>query len=363
MASENTAIHDLLAGLQRKPVNQDPDDDVLFAGSRRDDAGPRRVPRGTEPPPNLFAMPPPPVAGPLPPAQLAVSLPRPFLHQPSVGTDKHLATSRVSRTAATRTNKKLYFVPAGLAIVAAVLVAILMGNKDDQAVKVAASGVAAGDKPAEVIALEAANAAKVATPPSVTPITEPAAAAAAPSVTPITEPAAAPAAVAALPKDAVAPAEVVPASAFVASQDGTTVPTVPTAPAAAAATTETEAPAAVAEESPAPKAKKSRRELAREKRAAKRATKRTTKREPKQVARAEKAEKTDSKLNGNGALAVSSSQPREVWVDGRNSKRMTPVRVLLKPGKHKVTLFDKAKGTAKTFEVEIKPNTTTKVAK
>jgi hypothetical protein len=60
---------------------------------------------------------------------------------------------------------------------------------------------------------------------------------------------------------------------------------------------------------------------------------------------------------------VSSSQPREVWVDGRNSKRMTPLRVLLKPGKHKVTLFDKDHGTAKTFEVEIKPDTTTKIAK
>jgi hypothetical protein len=334
------------------------DDDVLFAGSRREGAAPRRMPKGTEPPPNLFAMPPPPVAAPLPPPQLAVSLPRPFVHQPSVGTDKHLATSRVSRTAVTGTNKKLYFVPAGLAIVAAVLVAILMGDKDDdKATRVAAS--AADAKPAAVLAVEAA-AANVEAPPSVTPITEPVAAPpAVASVTPI-EPAAAPAATAALPKDAVAPAEVVPASAFVASSGGTTVPTVPTV---AAATTESEAPAPAAEAAPAPKAKKSRRESAREKRAAKRASKRATKRERKQVARAEKSDKADGKLNGNGALQVSSSQPREVWVDGRNSKRMTPLRVLLKPGKHKVTLFDKDKGTAKTFEVEIKPDATTKVSK
>jgi hypothetical protein len=361
MASENTAIHDLLAGLQRKPLDQDPDDDVLFAGSRRQDAGPRRVPRGTQPPPNLFEMPPAPVAGPLPPAQLAVSLPRPFVHQPAVGIDKHLATSRVSRTAVTRTNKKLYFVPAGLAIVAAALVAILMGGKDDKATTVAAS--ASDAKPAAVIALDAA---KAAAPPSVTPIAVPAAPAApsTPSVTPIepaAAPAVAPAAIGALPKDAVAPAEVVPASAFVAST-GTTVPTVPTVP-AAATTTDTAAPGAVAEAAPAPKAKKSRRELAREKRAAKRGTKATTKRATKQVARADAPEKTDAKLGGNGSLAVSSSQPREVWVDGRNSKRMTPLKVLLKPGKHKVTLFDKDHGTAKTFEVEIKPNTTTKVAK
>src|SRR5688572_3406455 len=124
MASENTAIHDLLAGLQRKPLDQDPDDDVLFAGSRRDDGGLRRVPRGTQPPPNLFEMPPA-VAGPLPPPQLAVALPYPQHGQ-------YLATSRVSRTEVTRTNKKLYLIPAGLAIVAAVLVAILMGSKDEK---------------------------------------------------------------------------------------------------------------------------------------------------------------------------------------------------------------------------------------
>ncbi len=359
MASENTAIHDLLAGLQRKPLDQDPDDDVLFAGSRRDDGGLRRVPRGTQPPPNLFEMPPA-VAGPLPPPQLVVALPYPQHLGAAHG--EYQATSRVSRSAVTRTNKKLYFIPAGLAIVAAVLVAILMGSKDDKPAQIAASGAATDDKPPAEVALEAAQPAAL---PSVTPITEPAAApAAGTSVTPI-EPAVAPAATTVEPsKDAVSPPEVVPASSFVAAQ-GTTVETVPTVP-VAVATTEPAAAATDAVEAspaPAPKAKKSRRELAREKRAAKRGSKRTAKRETKQVARAEPAEKSEGKLNGNGALAVSSSQPREVWVDGRNSKRMTPLRVLLKPGKHKVTLFDKEHGTAKTFEVEIKPDTTTKVSK
>lgn len=359
MASENTAIHDLLAGLQRKPLDQDPDDDVLFAGSRRDDGGLRRVPRGTQPPPNLFEMPAP-VAGPLPPPQLAVALP-----YPQVAHGQYQATSRVSRTAVTRTNKKLYLIPAGLAIVAAVLVAILMGSKGEKPTQIAASGAPTGSAESndEQPAVDV-QAAKPVALPSVTPITPPAAAPpAGTSVAPI-EPAAAPA-VAAAPgepsKDAVSPPEVVPASAFVAAQ-GTTVETVPTVPASSepAAAPETDA----AEAAPAPaKAKKSRRELAREKRGAKRASKRTTKRETKQVARAEPAEKTEGKLNGNGALAVSSSKPREVWVDGRNSKRMTPLRVLLKPGKHKVTLFDKENGTAKTFEVEIKADTTTKVSK
>jgi hypothetical protein len=86
------------------------------------------------------------------------------------------------------------------------------------------------------------------------------------------------------------------------------------------------------------------------------------------VARAEPAARTqkatpDAKLDGNGALAITSVEPREVWVNGRNSHRMTPLRVLLKPGKHKVTLFDKSRGTAKTYDVEIKANETAKLAK
>ncbi len=350
MPTENTGIHDLLAGLQAKPLQEDPSDDVLFAGSRRN-GGPRRMARGTNSPPNLFEMPPPPPA-PLPSPHLAVALPY----------DQHLATVRVGKQAAAGTSKKVYVIPAVLAIGAAVLVAVLMGGKDAKPTSVAAAASEA--MPQKTLEEPAPAAAPAPVTPTVEPIpaapaqVAPAAAPetagappaqVAPSVTPIES---------TLPKDAVAPAEVVPASTFTAKTEST----LPTTTAEASGDADEKADAE--EAAPAPKAKKSRKQLAREKRAAKRASKRSSKREHKQVARAESAsEKTDSKLGGNGALAVSSSQPREVWVDGRNSKRMTPVRVLLKPGKHKVTLFDKSKGTAKTFEVEIKPNTTTKVAK
>jgi outer membrane biosynthesis protein TonB len=95
----------------------------------------------------------------------------------------------------------------------------------------------------------------------------------------------------------------------------------------------------------------------RAKRAAKRAKSAT------RVAVAEKPKATKQNLGGNGALSVSSSPAREVWVDGRNTKSMTPQRLTLKPGTHNITLFDKKTRSAKTFQVEIKPNELTRVAK
>jgi outer membrane biosynthesis protein TonB len=95
----------------------------------------------------------------------------------------------------------------------------------------------------------------------------------------------------------------------------------------------------------------------RAKRAAKRAKSAT------RVAVAEKPKATKQNLGGNGALSVSSSHAREVWVDGRNTKSMTPQRLTLKPGTHNITLFDKKTRSAKTFQVEIKPNELTRVAK
>jgi hypothetical protein len=333
MPNENTAIVDLLAGLQARPLQDDPADDVLFAGSRRPD-GARRMARGTGAPPNLFEMPAPP---PLPAPHLAVALP---------AYDRHVSTTRVPRP-----SKKLYLIPIGLGVSAAIVVGVFMGGsktKPAAAAVVASAKVASGAMPAPQAAKAAAPEAQPM--PAAAPTAQPIEAAAptvpaAPTVTPIDN---------ALPKDAVAPAEVVPASSFDAKQEAT-VPTVATGDNKA-----DDAPAA------APAKKKSRKELAREKRAAKRAAKHGT--AQRHVAAADnKLEKPqhadDPKLGGNGALKVASSAPREVWVDGRNSKRMTPVRVLLKPGKHKVTLFDKDHGTAKTFEVEIKPNTTTSVTK
>src|SRR4051812_4288977 len=113
MGSDSTAIHNLLDGISRKAIPDDPDDDVLFAGSRRQDAAPKQAVRlpgmftlppipplpGAEPSP--FAAPPrapaparvasgtqpPPVGtpgGPRMPRQSSpmISLPAPFVRQP-----------------------------------------------------------------------------------------------------------------------------------------------------------------------------------------------------------------------------------------------------------------------------------------
>ena len=66
---------------------------------------------------------------------------------------------------------------------------------------------------------------------------------------------------------------------------------------------------------------------------------------------------------GKGILSIASTPAMEVWVDGRNSKAMTPVRIKLLAGKHKVTLLDKQSAKARSFDVVIKPDETTKVAK
>lgn len=67
--------------------------------------------------------------------------------------------------------------------------------------------------------------------------------------------------------------------------------------------------------------------------------------------------------SSKGALSIASEPALEVWVDGRSSNASTPLRVILLAGKHEVTLFDKAHGKAHAFEVEIRANETTNVAK
>jgi hypothetical protein len=74
--------------------------------------------------------------------------------------------------------------------------------------------------------------------------------------------------------------------------------------------------------------------------------------------------KKPAAAKGKGVLQIASTPAMEVWVDGRNSKAQTPVRIILLAGKHKVTLFDKEHGgKARTFEIEIRPDETTKVSK
>ncbi|HEX5062235.1 MAG TPA: PEGA domain-containing protein [Kofleriaceae bacterium] len=65
---------------------------------------------------------------------------------------------------------------------------------------------------------------------------------------------------------------------------------------------------------------------------------------------------------GTGILMVSSKPPCEIAVDGVATMLMTPQRAIkLKPGKHKVTLFNTARKIDKTFDVAILPGQPTKL--
>jgi len=111
---------------------------------------------------------------------------------------------------------------------------------------------------------------------------------------------------------------------------------------------------------PAPKAKLARHTPPRAKVAPKRATPKVAARDA--VAAKPAIDDAPAKA-GKGVLSIGSTPPLEVWVDGRSSNAVTPLRVILLAGKHKVTLFDKDHGKAHTFEVEIKPNETLKISK
>ncbi len=407
MATESTAIHDLLSGFGRKAIPDDPDDDILFAGSRRRDGEADPKQPSQHPRAGLFTMPPPPVveehgspyaraagvpaaparvaSGTQPPpyshaviptapgARLSVPLPQAFVRHPAHAIQEAHGTVRVSKSSSWRiasagVNKKLYAIPVGLFVIAVALAGVLLTGSDKPAAKVAASVEPAVEAPAAAAAEPAAAEPAAAA--------EPVAAAAVPAEPVAAEPAAAAEPVTAAapvepvapvapppPRDMISPPTVVPESTFTAKYEPT-VPTVTATPIEAPKVAVVAAAPAKAMP-PAKNVKKSKRELARERRAA-RTAKRMKPRvaavdKPAKAAKVEKAGAED--LNGNGALAISSASPREVWVDGKNSKRMTPLRVLVKPGKHTVTLFDKDHGTAKTFQVEVKPNTTTKISK
>lgn len=398
MGNENTAIHDLLAGVSRKAIADDPDDDILFAGSRKPEAprppvsaraqmfampapppppaaapfgaampkpatspfanlptqpaaAPARMASGTQPPPVINTAPGMPTIAMSALEPQVVPMPGPFVRQRAHAIEEAHATVRVSKSSAWRVvgaprNPKLYAIPVGLFVVFVVLLGVYLTSGS----KSAAAQVAAAPAPA----------------PKAEPIVEPIAEAAAPAPAPepvaVAAPVAAPAEEPKPQQDVIVPPPVVEASRFAAPAEPTVAPTV-----ASVTATPIDAPAAVEPTvAVAEVTKPAKVERARDKRAAKRAGKRG-KAKPRvaaaaPAAKAAKSEKAES-LNGNGALAITSSAPREVWVDGRNSKRMTPLRVLLKPGKHTVTLFDKANGKAKSFDVEIKANTTTKVSK
>ena len=63
------------------------------------------------------------------------------------------------------------------------------------------------------------------------------------------------------------------------------------------------------------------------------------------------------------SIQIATPTPGGSTALGRNSNRMTPLRVLLRPGKHKVTLFDKQRATARDFVVTVHADHTSKLAK
>jgi outer membrane biosynthesis protein TonB len=238
-----------------------------------------------------------------------VSLPQ--FDQQRVRISPPLGVRREQEAPQTALLKKLA-IPTGIFVGAMVVLSIYLAKRGDEKPQVAAN-------------VTVVHAPPPAPAPVVQPIDTPA-----PTVQPIEE--------------AAPIAEAAPVAAPVAEEAKPTFE--PTVPEVNAAPVEEQ----VAEK---PVAKKTNRA----KRAAKRAKSAT------RVAVAEKPKATKQNLGGNGALSVSSSPAREVWVDGRNTKSMTPQRLTLKPGTHNITLFDKKTRSAKTFQVEIKPNELTRVAK
>lgn len=378
MAFESTAINDFIAGLQQKPLqDQREPNDWLFGTPERDDAteiDPRQLHDDKATTPFDKATPP------------VVPLPQAFRRMPAPAIDAvmHRSPSPTRHVRVTdwgNVAKKLAL-PIGVFSIAIVVMGVYAAKTDStparKADQVAAAAIVpakAAPAPAPLVAPKPAPAPEAK--PVVTPIEEPK-----PVVTPIAEaiatPVAAPAAPAktepaATPAVAPAPADTTtiepgsPASRFVAANEPT-VPTVPTAKAKPAP-----APTAVAGLVPSPKAAAPTppplatpvvaKKRAPAKRAAKTpvAVKHHTAAKKAVAAADDEENPVAAKPAGKGILQLSSSPAMNVWVDGRNSGAETPVKIRLLAGKHKVTLFDN--GKARSFDVEIKPDTTTKITK
>ena len=393
MALESTAINDLIAGLQRKPLEGRDSDNWLFGEAEpRDDhtdIDTSREGKSTTP----FERRTPPV----------VPLPKPFQRQPAAAIEYaiHRPSSPTTHVRARDWGRiaKVAALPIGLSCIVIVLLGVYFAKSETKkAAAVDASNVTVTAK-AEAIEPPPAPAPAPAPAPSttipeptVTPIDVPK-----PTVSPIEEPkqeakAAAPEAPKAAPAETANVEPGSPASRFLAPSAEPTVPTVaankPTA--APAPTVVPDLPSPPATETlgveiaakPAVKAKPAKRTAAQmraDKRAAKRAAKAAAvakARSKKRVAAASTDDDDDeadddtaakptkaATAKGKGVLAISSTPAMEVWVDGRNSRAETPVRIILLSGKHKVTLLDKDTSKARSFEIEIKPDQVTKVAK
>jgi hypothetical protein len=363
MAFESTAINDLVAGLQQKPLARESDDWLFGEG---DDAT-QIDPRAGQLAPEFDAM-------------RAVELPRPFaqMRVPMASEPaRHVSpTTHVHTFDWVAVAKKLVL-PTMLISVVSVAFGIYFAVTDETPRAKPVAAAVADDKPTAVEAPAAAPApAPVAKPveeavesvemkavvtpieePIEEPIDEPQ-----PQAQPEPQPPTIEAKVEVPPDSpagrflAPAPVETTIKKIEKPSPAPTTVADLAPAPKAAAV----EKPVKVAKAAPAKREAKS---VARKKNV--RASKART--AQKTVAAAPepdvKAEAKPAVVSGKGILSIASTPSMEVWVDGRNSNAMTPVRIKLMAGRHKVTLFDKQNAKARSFEIEIKPDETTTVSK
>jgi hypothetical protein len=329
MATESTAIVNLLDLVKnQKPIEHDSSDDMLFGGRVRFD--PMAMPVPAQP---VMLAPIPSLARQQQPV-ISVPLPQPFVRQPAPAIEQR--THRVSRVPDPKATLAKFALPVTLFCCAMVLLSVYLwkGSKSAPAPK---TTIVHAPPPAPVAQVMPD------VPPPLPPAPE-AVAAAQPVVTPIVQ------------KQPTV-TEIQPTVPAVAE----TVPTVPTVPEVqpTVPTVADAAPAADEAEAPVAKPAKASKRKHHSSRAAKRAKKET------RVATAEKPAKAEARenLGGKGALQISSSPARELWVDGKNTKKTTPQKVTLSPGTHNITLFDKKTRSAKTFQVEIKPNQTLRVSK
>jgi hypothetical protein len=392
MAFESTAINELVAGIQQKPLERDSSDWLFGEGDEATEIDPR----GAEV--RLFE-----------PDPRAVSLPRPYVEMPAYALEHayHRARSATTHVHAIDWSgiaKKLAL-PIAVVSIVSVALAVYFAKADEAPAKaspvVASESAAASvedvklEVTAEAVAVpaEPTTAAEPAKPVDVAPVTEaappvepapvgnvaaPVATATAPVAT-----ATAPVATAGTPEAAPA-AEAVkvepgsPASRFLAPPrvETTIRAAVKPAPAPTAVAglvspaAATSAPAAQPAAEPVAKiaatrvAKKSARQLRAEKRAAAKRAKRVAKvRAKNRTKRVAAATDDDARSTGKGILSIASTPSMQVWVDGRNSKAMTPVRIKLLAGTHKVTLLDNGRGKSRSFSVVIKPDETVKITK
>lgn len=307
MATESTAIVNLIDLVRNRELPKDAGDELLFGGNARFDATAMPVQAG----PVTLPAPVPMVAG--------ASKVRPA-HDHFRPSQMRPADAQ-ARAAAGPSPLVKNVVAGGCAFVAVMVVlAVYLAKRDSSP----SAALAASTPKTEAAAIAAPE-------PPVAPVMTPIETKIETTVTPI---------------ETVAAEE--PANKF--SPDPALQPTVAAGP---VVTAEESPVVAAAEAAPVSKvAKKSSRKSSR---AAKRA--KAQKRETR-IAIAEPVKAKNAKLGGKGQLAIANASGGDIWVDGRKPSRS---HLTLEPGKHNITMFDKKTKKAKTFQVEIKPNQTTTV--